>query len=795
MAERGTLRPGGSNPTKTHRRDKTLVGPGTQQGQDDSQVHWTDLFRRTVMMHAAAEGKPFGHEPIYQALRALGIREDQIDLIGVMEGGKKWQIRFSSSNIADQFLREEGTLRVQTSKVGQNGYFECPVTQFYEEVHTLRVHWMPGFIPQVVLEEVLMKHVSSIKCVVWETGGPKKSPIYIGTQVVVFTADSDRMENIPDTVDLNFDGKTHTVLLTVNGLAPRCHKCGVRGHIRSKCKTACEICGEAHPTDKHVNRGHTGERAAAPQLDTAGPTPAESVAADKKAALERAQQKREAAEELERKKKEELDARAQKAAANFVAMKAAEEAAEKEKLRELARRESARMHAIVNAQKAGVQQALGDTMLDQYLQGRPPAASTNTQEREPVAPSGASASGGSPPQDPTEGRAESGGQGSVAASKSLPESSGKTPGDSRAKPVNGGGLGPSELSGVMPPKVVSNKAEQVAPKPQRTTRRAKRNRNNDHGTMEVVGFSSQPARFGGPKAYGSELYGGFDFAARAYMQLAEKRRKLGGEGAQEQAAPEKAAPGPGTGEESAMEQTPASSLLSTASVPSQPAEVPSQLASHDLETDSILIQDTPSQNEVTSTAQELIESATVPLKVALDIVGMRGAKSSRKVEVPEARRSQPSEETSSTKSSREVEVPGANSSWTPEEVSQGFRLALDTQGSWSDADITPGQRNPSQLSMYEDGEEPDLSTLYSEDGPNSPYFDVQTPPQVDGASDPPPEHSPDLEGRAENAPVKQDGSESAGEPESDSSFRTLPADSRSGDEKDLDDSGDSSQFY
>ena len=101
MAERGTLRPGGSNPTKTHRRDKTLVGHGTQQGQDDSQVHWTDLFRRTVMMHAAAEGKPFGHEPIYQALRALGIREDQIDLIGVMEG-----IQVQSDHIASIVERE-----------------------------------------------------------------------------------------------------------------------------------------------------------------------------------------------------------------------------------------------------------------------------------------------------------------------------------------------------------------------------------------------------------------------------------------------------------------------------------------------------------------------------------------------------------------------------------------------------------------------------------------------------------------------------------------------------------------
>lgn len=806
MAENGSLRPGGSvsgrGRSKPRRRglQRNLAGPdgqqAGQQGQDgvDQHVHWTDLFRRSVMMHAAVEGKPFIHRRIHDALTTLGIGQDQIDLIGVMEGGKKWQIRFSSSTVADQLIREEGTLRVQTSKVGQDGYYECPVTRFYEEVHSLRVHWMPSFIPQSVLEGELKKYTSSIKCVVWETGGPPDHHIYMGTQVVVFTVEEDRLDNIPDTIDLNFDNKVHTVLLTVTGLAPRCHKCGVRGHIRSKCKTVCGVCGEAHPTERHED--HTGENAAAAQPNPAAPnpaepTPAESVAAEKKKALERAQAKKEAAEQERRRKQEELDARAQKDAADAAAKKTAEEAKGKrmERLQELARRESERMKAIVDNQKAN-QQPLGDSMLDKYLNSQAPVHITVENKRitlgrgsdvvttpAPAPTSGASASGGSLPKVSTE---------------------------------------PSRFSGGKPPEV---KWVEDAPKPQRPVARAskRRNRNNDSGTLEVVNYSSQPARFDANGAYGLEPYGGFNFSAESFLRLADKRRKLGGEGAQERAVPEKTAPGPGTGEESAMEQTPAPSLLSTASVPSQSqgsGEVPSQLPGQGQEKEVIVVGDTPSQStgihtgervreermeEEEQVAQELIDSATVPLKTALNIVSGRG-KSSQRVEVPEGGRSQPSEEnTGKGKSSQKVEVPGADISQTPEEES--FKLALDTQNSGADGRIPPGQEKPqSQMSLFDFTDEPDSSLLYGEDGSTTPYFETEYPPQVDGASDPPPEHSPDLGTGTERAPVKEpeDGSESGPDgPESDSSFRTLPADKgcRSGDEEDLDGSGDSFQTF
>ena len=210
---------------------------------------WRDFYDRTFVLHATPEGRPYDHDKILEGLGSIGLKDHHIELIGQLEGGTKWQIRLSEALIVQQVLAEYGTLRVRSAKPANTGWYECPITGWLEDVHSLRVHWLPNFVPDKVLCDALKPYVRRITRIVEERKGSRAHQVLMGTQIVVFSGGD--LEEIPDKVPVTFEGQEYQILLTVNGLKPRCHKCGLRGHVRARCNTKCDLCGQPHLTEMH----------------------------------------------------------------------------------------------------------------------------------------------------------------------------------------------------------------------------------------------------------------------------------------------------------------------------------------------------------------------------------------------------------------------------------------------------------------------------------------------------------------------------------------------------------------
>lgn len=62
------------------------------------------------------------------------------------------------------------------------GKFHCPLSGFFDEVRTIRVHWVPAFVPTTVLKD-LLENFGSVHNIIEEAGGDTFTT-RLGTQLV-----------------------------------------------------------------------------------------------------------------------------------------------------------------------------------------------------------------------------------------------------------------------------------------------------------------------------------------------------------------------------------------------------------------------------------------------------------------------------------------------------------------------------------------------------------------------------------------------------------------------------------
>lgn len=208
-------------------------------------LDWQSVLSRTMKVHILPEGRPYTADGIKGALLAYGLDVDDIELVGPLAQHKTWQVVFATKVGHDAVLAKSPFLDILTL----NGRFHCPLSNFFDEVRTMRVHWLPAFIPTSVLRNTL-EDFGSVHAVIEEAGG-ESFTTRLGTQLVTMTVDG-HVDDFPDTIQIYFEGQSYTIMLTVLGERVRCHRCHQRGHVRSKCRATCTTCGsEDHITLHH----------------------------------------------------------------------------------------------------------------------------------------------------------------------------------------------------------------------------------------------------------------------------------------------------------------------------------------------------------------------------------------------------------------------------------------------------------------------------------------------------------------------------------------------------------------
>ena len=216
--------------------------------------NWKLFLARVAIIHVKGSPSNFSLKMISDALEKIGGLK-YIDRICSLERGHKWQVRFITNALRDEFLRRYPFLEVMPE---YGGTVQCATTTFFDNIKIVKVKNVPGFLPSSVimdrLEEVGHGSCQRNKCR-WERSKTTDgSHIQNGTLLIPFR--STEIENLPDElcVSLDADGLSLDFVLNivVIGLPPRCFACKERGHMIRECTNYCSVCRTTgHSTDQH----------------------------------------------------------------------------------------------------------------------------------------------------------------------------------------------------------------------------------------------------------------------------------------------------------------------------------------------------------------------------------------------------------------------------------------------------------------------------------------------------------------------------------------------------------------
>ena len=202
---------------------------------------------RIAVIHCVGSPRHYSLTNIQDALISAKVPSDVVEGMAPFRKGQKWQIRMDTVENRDLLLANIKSLEIHTPV----GVLACPLSSFYDDVKTLRVSGLGLWAPVDVIHEALADY-GEVKLIVQEKLRGTFD-VYSGQYLVTMKVDSEeKLMDIPDTIKFDLDGEPIELSFTVFGIPPRCHRCGVRGHVRSECTTRCQECGSGeHPTERH----------------------------------------------------------------------------------------------------------------------------------------------------------------------------------------------------------------------------------------------------------------------------------------------------------------------------------------------------------------------------------------------------------------------------------------------------------------------------------------------------------------------------------------------------------------
>lgn len=232
----------------------TAQGGGGGSGPPSSHKEsWQEAQHRLLIV--SCQTRSIRREQIAMGLMGAGFGD--FEAIGRFSRGFAYQVLMETKEEAEA-LADRGYLIIVTPQ----GRVRCPVRLFLKKEFRIRVDWLPCIAPADVLESVFSRYGNVIKVVREWAPHVRGMPRYLGgTFLVTIIPDTENViESIPDFLDVALGGQIHTVLCTVLGLPPRCHRCHQRGHLVRDC-LACRHCGGSdHTSEDHASHNASQRR-------------------------------------------------------------------------------------------------------------------------------------------------------------------------------------------------------------------------------------------------------------------------------------------------------------------------------------------------------------------------------------------------------------------------------------------------------------------------------------------------------------------------------------------------------
>ena len=185
----------------------------------------TERLNKTVQLVPKYGSKSTSYGELLNALEDLGVPPDEVEGIYKVS---------STDNSYSVQLRFEDTLEAivakQEFKVGGTHF---DIMKLTEQIVTLRVHWLPLYFDNVILEEIFSEYGQVIDIKMMKTAHAKLVA-QNGSREIRLKTDEFKKQTIPHLVKFK---SGRSILVTMAGRPPYCLKCGNVGHVRARCVT------------------------------------------------------------------------------------------------------------------------------------------------------------------------------------------------------------------------------------------------------------------------------------------------------------------------------------------------------------------------------------------------------------------------------------------------------------------------------------------------------------------------------------------------------------------------------
>ena len=184
-----------------------------------------ERLRKTVQLVPKSGSKAASYGELLNALEDLGVPPDEIEGIYKVS---------STDNTYSVQMRFEDTVEAIVEKGEFNvGGNQFDIMKLTEQIVTVRVHWLPLYFDNVILEEIFGEYGQVLGISMMKTAHAKLVA-QNGSREIRLKTDEFKKQLIPHLVKFK---SGRSVLITMAGRPPYCLKCGHVGHVRARCVT------------------------------------------------------------------------------------------------------------------------------------------------------------------------------------------------------------------------------------------------------------------------------------------------------------------------------------------------------------------------------------------------------------------------------------------------------------------------------------------------------------------------------------------------------------------------------
>ena len=181
------------------------------------------LFGQILKLVPVMEGTRLGFDEVLNGLVNAGVQLDQIGGINkVSPTEPSYNVFCKTEDVFDMLLNKK------ILKIGRHKVHVCTLA---EQIVSLRVHWLPFYIDNLMLKEIFSEYGEIVQLTFCSTPF-REHGVGNGVRLIALRTHEMKKQEIPHLIKFK---SGLNILVTMGGRPPFCLRCKSTGHIRGEC--------------------------------------------------------------------------------------------------------------------------------------------------------------------------------------------------------------------------------------------------------------------------------------------------------------------------------------------------------------------------------------------------------------------------------------------------------------------------------------------------------------------------------------------------------------------------------